>query len=82
MMAEIENAKPEFLVYMNIFASWAVLGVSMEDFSTWEKSYVERYYNLVGMIEMQQDGTVYCWDEWAREYQVKSDSWITVFKRK
>ncbi|MGA2092085.1 MAG: hypothetical protein ABSH16_01575, partial [Sedimentisphaerales bacterium] len=82
MMTEIENAKPEFLIYLNIFSSWAVFGVSMEDFSAWEKTFVEHYYNLVGMIDIQQDGTVYCWDQWARQCQVKSDSWITVFKRK
>jgi hypothetical protein len=82
MMADIENARPEFLIYVNIFSSWAVYSVSMEDFSTWRKSYIERSYNLVGMIDMQNDGTVYCWNEWAQGYKAESDSWITVFRRK
>jgi hypothetical protein len=82
MIADIENTRPAFLIFVNLYNDWTAGVDSMKDFSSWADSYVERYYNLAGIIDMQREGTVYYWNEQAIGRQPESKFWIAVFRRK
>jgi hypothetical protein len=81
MRADIEKSGPAVLIFVNLYYSWTTGIESMKDFSSWADSYIERYYNLAGIIDMQQSCTVYYWNQQAFGHQPESNFWIMVFKR-
>ncbi|MGA2091995.1 MAG: glycosyltransferase family 39 protein [Sedimentisphaerales bacterium] len=82
MIAQIEDAKPEFMVSVNIDFSWELRHDSIRDIFTWFKSYVDNY-QLVGKIEIQPNGqTVYNWNVQTAGHKPLSKYWVTVFKRR
>jgi hypothetical protein len=82
MMADIENSKPEFLIFPNVSFAWMASDDSARYFLLWANSYANRYYKLTGMIDMKQSGTVYYWNEQALGFNPATNFWIAVFKRK
>ncbi|MGA2092086.1 MAG: glycosyltransferase family 39 protein [Sedimentisphaerales bacterium] len=82
MMADIENNKPEFLIFVNVSYAWAASDDSAEYLLLWAHSYANRYYKLAGIIDMRKDGTVYRWNEQAVGFNPATNFWIAVFKRK
>jgi hypothetical protein len=83
MIREIESARPKFLVFVKIPLSWLVGPNSEKMIFEWFRSYQEKYYKLVGVIDIiSQDQTIYRWDKDAVGYQPRSKYWITVFMRK
>jgi hypothetical protein len=57
MMAEIEAARPKYLVYCNVPFSWAAGPDSPRDILEWFNRYAPRHYELVGMAALGGDGT-------------------------
>ena len=83
MIKEIESAKPEFIVFVNVYMSWLAGAGSVQDIFTWFNSYVNNYYNLVGTIDIPSSGqTAYYWNDQAAGHTPVSENWVVVFKKR
>jgi hypothetical protein len=83
MIGEIESAKPELMVFVNVRTSWLRRNSSVTTIFNWFGRYAENFYDRVGIIEMRPDGqTIYRWDEQAAGYTPTSGHWVAVYKRK
>lgn len=78
---EIENARPEFLVFVNTPVSWLPLPGSELFIFGWMEKYVRAHYQLVGIADLA-DPTLYRWGPDAESYRPHSRNTIFVFKRK
>ncbi len=83
MIAQIETAKPEFMVFVNVSTSWLAKPASDTTLFKWSESYCPQFYNLTGIVNILPSGrTVYLWDEQAANYTPASEYWISIFKRR
>lgn len=83
MIAEIESAKPRFIVVVSTPASWAQRPGSEEYIFRWMGSYIPANYTSVGVADViSRQVTNYVWDEDARWYEIKGNSALRVFSRK
>jgi hypothetical protein len=83
MVREIESARPEFLVFVNVPTSWLTKRDSDRTIFKWFSEYHRTYYNQVGVIEIiSTERTLYHWREDAAGYIPSSKFWILVFQRK
>jgi len=82
MMEEIERAKPEYLVFVNIATSWIVQRKSAVHLFNWYEEYTKKNFNLVGIIDvLSKTQTVYRWDNEALHFSPRSTHFLYVFKR-
>jgi hypothetical protein len=82
MIQQIETAKPKFMVLAKDL-SWAMQPDSEKMILNWGEKYQEKYYNLVGFIDiLSENRTVYRWNEDAVSYRPLSKYWLAVFERK
>jgi hypothetical protein len=82
MIREIEAGNPRFLIYVNVPTSWLVRPQSEKKIFTWFYSYTWKHYDLVGVIDIGFDRTVYRWFQQASNYRPKSPYWLTIHRRK
>jgi hypothetical protein len=83
MVREIVSASPEWVVLVNVQASWILRPESVTAIFEWSNGYVDEFYDTVGIIDIPADGkTSYRWNELAKDYSPVSDHWIGVYKRK
>ena len=83
MITQIETAKPEFMVSVNITMSWLVKSSSDKTIFKWFESYCPQFYDLAGIVNILPSGqTVYRWNEQAVNYKPASEYWVAVFKRR
>ncbi len=83
MISEIEAARPEFIVYVQIPASWDVYPKAPQHILTWIGQYIPDHYEIVGVADIQSlDHTEYRWGEESSHYQPLSQNVVTVFRRK
>jgi len=83
MIQEIEQARPRFLVFVNVLASWVHQPDSKTLIFDWFRKYQSKYYQQVGVVDIiSNTSTVYLWNEQSVGYTPKSEYWISVFKRK
>jgi hypothetical protein len=83
MIQEIESAKPELMVFVNVHISWLRGTGSVMTIFNWFDRYAENFYNIVGVIEIFPSGqTIYHWDQQAAGYTPTSGRWVAVYKRK
>lgn len=80
MAAQIEKANPRFVVFVDVPLSWLKGPESDLTILSWSEKYVQRY-QLVGVVDLLNDGTEYRWDDEAREYQPGSPYRVLVFQR-
>lgn len=83
MMAEIEAARPKYLVYCNLSTSWAATPESPTDILQWFNRYAPAHYDIVGMIEIGSGAAppAYFWDAQARGRPPNPNS-VWVLRRK
>ncbi len=81
MMAEIEAAKPAFVVFVNVPQSFGRLASSETLILDWADSYVSTQYEKIGTVDMD-DPTDYIWGAAAKAYRPRSQLFIDVFRRK
>lgn len=82
MIRQIETAKPKFMVLAKGL-SWAMQPTSEKMILNWGEKYQEKYYNLVGFIDiLSKSKTIYRWNEDAVRYTPLSEYWLAVFERK
>jgi 4-amino-4-deoxy-L-arabinose transferase-like glycosyltransferase len=81
MIADIEAARPEFVVFVNVPESFGRLPSSETLILSWAGAYLQAQYDLVGTADIL-DETEYVWGDAAKSYRPRSHSFIQIFKRK
>ena len=83
MIAQIETAKPEFMIYVNVSLSWLVRPDSVKKIFEWCDSYSPARYEVVGIADIFDDRpTVWRWNNQAANYKPVSSDWIIISKRR
>lgn len=84
MIAQIEAARPRYLVYVGHPLSWLVRENSRHLINPWFAEYAQAHYDRVGMIEINPgQEAVYCWGDEAATYQPDSaHPWLAVWRRR
>ena len=83
MCREIEATKPEFLVVVNIWLSWARRLNSDTFMFDRTDRYVKSFYRPVGLVDrISPKRTDYLWDDQAMEAHPRSSNFVWVFRRK
>jgi len=83
MIAQIETANPEFVVFVNVPMSWMARSNSVEKIFGWFHSYLFTHYEVVGIADIVINGpTIWRWNSQAATYKPASVSSVVVLKRK
>lgn len=78
----IETARPEFMVVVNVSASWLIQAKAPAGLFRWAIPYYQQYYEQVGVVDMFREGSIYEWDAAAANYKPKSSNYLLILKRK
>lgn len=83
MIQQIENANPDYVVFVHVPASWLQYSDSKTLIFDWFKKY-QRQLRLVGLVEIPPNGpTTYRWFEGNdANPQTSSPYWLAIFQRK
>jgi hypothetical protein len=81
MMAEIEGARPEFVIFVGIPTSWMKQDASSRTIFHWFTNYAGEHYAPAGFIDLTSSPTRYVWGSAAGD-QPPSPVSITVFRRR
>jgi len=81
MIREIESAKPDYIVNVDVFFSWFPREGSDNTIFAWAKEYLRANYERVGVVEIGQT-TEYYWDDAANTAKPQSANRVEVFRRK
>lgn len=83
MIREIESAKPEYFVFVNISASWLVRPQSNKLIFDWLNRYTKEHFDLVGLIDiLSETKTIYYWNIQGQNRSPQSPFFITIYQRK
>jgi hypothetical protein len=83
MIAQIEAANPEFVVFVNVPMSWMARANSVEKIFKWFDSYLFTHYEKVGIADILGDRpTIWRWNSQASDYTPVSIVSVAVLKRK
>jgi len=66
MMADIERERPKYIVFARLPLSWAILTNSPRDILDWFSSYGPSHYEVEGILQMNEGGSVLKWGDEAR----------------
>jgi hypothetical protein len=79
---EIEQSKPAYLIFVNIYDSLGMYSGSSTRIFDWLKN-TTKNLELSGIVNIiSSDRTDYVWGPQAEKYRLSSNSWIAVFKFK
>jgi hypothetical protein len=82
MRREIEAARPAYLVFVGIAASWAAQPSSDQRILTWANEYTAKCYERVGVADIDpRRGTTMRWDADSAGYQTRSPFVVLTFRR-
>jgi len=81
MVTQIESARPKLLIIVNVPTSWLKTRDSHPLLMTWLQSYQAKYYTLVGLVDIDQQNSVYHWAPDVN-WPPGSPAWVAVLKRK
>jgi hypothetical protein len=82
MITEIEAARPETLVFVNLFSSWDPNRDTKELIYEWARRYIQDHYEITGVVDIPMTKTNYRWGSDAKSYTPKPYFAIMVFTRK
>jgi hypothetical protein len=82
MIAEIERADPEYVVYVGVLSSWLVRESSSVYILNWFDDYKFRHLDRVGVVDILDRKTVYKWGAAAKDYRPRSEAFVEVYRRK
>jgi hypothetical protein len=83
MIAQIETANPEFVVFVNVPMSWMARPNSVGKIFGWFNSYLFTHYEKVGVADILGDKpAIWWWSSQAADYTQVSVVSIAVLKRK
>jgi hypothetical protein len=81
MVREIENNRPDYLVYVEEPASWLASPGASTFLLDWFHKYAAERYEVAGIVD-EIPQSQYLWGEAAKSYKVQSEASIVVFKRR
>jgi 4-amino-4-deoxy-L-arabinose transferase-like glycosyltransferase len=81
MMREVEAARPTYMVFVAIAASWGGQPGSDRSLLQWANEYTARCFDRVGVADIRPDGTRFVWDDAARDYPIQSKFLVMTFRR-
>jgi hypothetical protein len=83
MIRDIEAARPEYIVVVNVATSWLFRPNSPMRIFNWFADYGPKHYDIVGVVDIiSTTNTVYRWDSAAAAYQTMSPYFLRIFKRR
>lgn len=82
MITEIEAARPETLVFVNLFTSWDPNRNTKELIYEWARRYIQDNYEISGVVDVPMTKTNYRWGSEAKNYKPKPYFAVMVFTRK
>jgi len=84
MIRQIENARPEYVVFVHVSASWLQYRDSTTLILDWFGHYQREHLQLVGLVEIwPRAPTQYHWFEPpATNVQTTAEDWLAIFKRR
>jgi len=78
----IEEARPEYIVNVNVFFSWFPRPKSDRTIFEWSRKYLQDQYERVGVVDLLPQQAEFRWDDAASTYQPHSPNYVEVFRRK
>ena len=82
MILEVETAKPEYLVFVDVPISWLKKPHSNPLVFNWITSCLTESYERTVIIDIVSNtNTVYLWEEKSKNYMSQSNCNLLVFKR-
>jgi hypothetical protein len=82
MAQEVERARPEFIVYVNVFISWLRSPASEGWIFSWLQQFLEKNYEIVGVAEIfGREATQYRWGAQAGSSPIRSPASLVIFRR-
>jgi len=81
MAKEIEASRPEYIVFVQVPASWLATPGSSTFILDWFHKYVTDHYELVGVVDEVAPETRYVWGDAAKSYHPQSDASLGIFRR-
>ncbi len=83
MIAEIEAARPAFVVFVGTPLSWGTRASSPRHIYRWAEQYTSRDYLRVGVVDViSVDESVVLWGEEAARYVARSKNFLWIFERR
>jgi hypothetical protein len=84
MIREIEQADPDYVVFVHVKDSWLQYSDSNPLIFNWFGKYQREHLQLAGLVEMAPDGpTEYRWfNRPETNVQTSAESWLAVYKRR
>jgi hypothetical protein len=83
MIDEIERARPEMIVFVNVPDSWMKKRESNEHIFDWANAYLAGFYDRVGLVDiLSADQTEYRWDQELTNVIPRSQYSLWVLRRK
>jgi hypothetical protein len=81
MITEIEQNQPKFLIFCGIGTSWLRRPDSPDTIFNWFNKYSQNKYELTGIADIGAQ-TIYKWNDEIKNYQMKSNQYLLVYKRR
>lgn len=82
MVEEIQSARPQALVLVNVSTSWLPRPHSQTLIYSWAQRYIQDNYDLSGVADIHMAQTDYRWGEDAKTFQPRSSAVVFIFQRK
>jgi hypothetical protein len=82
MITEIEAARPQTLVFVNLYTSWDPNRNTKELIYEWARRYIQDHYEITGVVDIPMTKTNYRWGNDAKNYTPKPYHAVLVFTRK
>jgi len=81
MIYEIESNPPEYIIFLRHQLSWLVRPDSHELIFKWFEAYRNKSYEMVGLVDMGEEKTLYSWAP-DLKWPPSSSYWVAILKRK
>ena len=83
MIGEITRAKPEYIVFVGVAASWLPQPGSDQEIFRWAFIYTHQYYDIVGAVNLvRREPAGYTWGPDAKLFNAGSPYYLTVYRRR
>ena len=82
MIRDIEQARPKYLLLVNLSTSWSFLANTPHDILDWADTYPKGKYGLEGLVKIYREGSVAKWGDEARAQSLSPSDWfVAVYRR-
>ncbi len=81
-IAESEASRPEVIVFCGVQFSWLKQPGTPDTVLQWFGPYVRANYEIKGIADMMDQGTIYKWEDEAKTYMPQAVNYLVVYKRR